>query len=284
MVTKLLKMPKVSIVLPVYNREKLLPFAIESCLAQTFKDFELIIIDDCSKDKSSEIAKKYAEQDARIKVIINETNKKLPASLNIAFKEAKGQYFTWTSDDNLLHENALEKMVNVLDNSPDIGLVYTDYTLIDDYGNKGARLYQESPEFLPIRDCVGACFLYRADLAKQVGGYNENMHLVDDYEYWLRFGLVTKFAHIPESLYFYRVHDQSLTTERKVEAKIAKRTLKALYKDKYIIPDEIKPIDDLYNWFIEDRNLRSYFKLLKIILCNPIITLSYIIKNLKRIR
>jgi len=275
---------KISIVLPVYNREKLLPLAIESCLNQSFKDFELIIIDDCSKDNSVLVAKEYAEQDSRIKVIVNETNKKLPSSLNIAFKEARGQYFTWTSDDNLVHENALEEMSNVLDNSPDIGLVYTDYTLIDEQGKIGSRLYQESPEFLPIRDCVGACFLYRADLAKQVGGYNENMQLVDDYEYWLRFGLVTKFAHIPESLYFYRVHDQSLTIERKVEAKQAKRALKELFKDKYIIADKIKPINDLYNWFIEDRNLGSYFRLLKIILCNPIITLSYIIKNLRRIR
>lgn len=276
--------PKISIVLPVYNREKLLPKAIESCLNQTFKDFELIIIDDCSKDKSFEIAKEYAKQDQRIKVIRNEPNKKLPASLNIAFKEAKGQYFTWTSDDNFLHEDALARMNNVLDNSPDIGLVYTDYTLIDEQGKIGARLYQESPEFLPIRDCVGACFLYRADIAKRVGGYNENMHLVDDYEYWLRFGLVTKFAHIPESLYFYMVHNQSLTTECKAEAQKAKKALKELFKDKYIIPNKIKPIDDLYSWFIEDKNLNSYLKLLKIIICNPIITLSYILKNLKRIR
>ncbi|WP_410525949.1 glycosyltransferase [Rickettsia endosymbiont of Cantharis rufa] len=275
---------KISIVLPVYNREKLLPLAIESCLNQSSKDFELIIIDDCSKDNSVLVAKKYAEQDSRIKVIVNETNKKLPSSLNIAFKEARGQYFTWTSDDNLFHENALEEMSSILDNSPDIGLVYTDYTLIDDHGKVGARLYQEPPEFLPIRDCVGACFLYRADLAKQVGGYNENMQLVDDYEYWLRFGLITKFAHISESLYFYRVHEQSLTIERKVEAKQAKRALKELFKDKYIIADKIKPINDLYNWFIEDRNLGSYFRLLKIILCNPIITLFYIIKNLRRVR
>ena len=109
--------PKISIVLPVYNREKLLPKAIESCLNQTFKDFELIIIDDCSKDKSFEIAKEYAKQDQRIKVIRNEPNKRLPASLNIAFKEARGQYFTWTSDDNLLHENALEKMNDVFGQS-----------------------------------------------------------------------------------------------------------------------------------------------------------------------
>lgn len=276
--------PKISIVLPVYNREKLLPKAIESCLNQIFKDFELIIIDDCSKDESFKIAIKYAEQDARIKVIRNETNKKLPASLNIAFKEARGQYYTWTSDDNFFHENALEKMHEVLDKTHDIGLVYTDYTLINEQGKVGARLYQEPPEFLPIRDCVGACFLYRADLAKQIGGYNENMPLVDDYEYWLQLGLVTKFVHLPESLYFYRVHDQSLTSERKAEAQKAKRVLKDLYKDKYVIPDEIKPINDLYNCFIEDKNLYSYFKLLKIIISSPVITLSYIIKNLKRIR
>ncbi|XVN40536.1 MAG: glycosyltransferase [Rickettsia endosymbiont of Argas persicus] len=275
--------PKISIVLPVYNREKLLPKAIENCLKQTFKDFELIIIDDCSKDRSFEVAKKYAEQDQRIKVIKNEVNKKLPASLNIAFKEARGMYFTWTSDDNLLHENALAKMNDVLDNFPDIGLVYTDYTLIDELGRIGARMHQEPPEFLPIRDCVGACFLYRAELAKQIGGYNENMHLVDDYEYWLRLGLITKFAHIPESLYFYMVHDQSLTTECKAEAQKAKRDLKDLFRDKYIIPDKIKPIDNLYNWFIEDKNFCSYFKLLKIIISSPIVTLSYILKNLKRI-
>lgn len=276
--------PKISIILPVYNREKLLPKAIESCLNQTFKDFELIIIDDCSKDESFKIAAKYAEQDTRIKVIRNETNKKLPASLNIAFKKARGQYYTWTSDDNFFHENALEKMSAVLNKASDIGLVYTDYTLINEQGEIGARLYQEPPEFLPIRDCVGACFLYRADLAKQIGGYNENMHLVDDYEYWLRLGLITKFAHLPESLYFYRVHAQSLTNERKLEAQKAKRVLKDLYKDKYIISNEIKPIDDLYNWFIEDRTLFSYFKLLKIIIGSPLITLSYILKNLKRIR
>lgn len=279
-----LNSPKISIILPVYNRGKLLPKAIKSCLNQTFKDFELIIIDDYSKDKSFEIAKEYAKQDQRIKVIRNEPNKRLPASLNIAFKEAKGKYFTWTSDDNLLHKSALEKMNDILDNSSDIGLVYTDYTLIDEQGKIGARLYQESPEFLPIRDCVGACFLYRADIAKRVGGYNENMHLVDDYEYWLRLGLVTKFAHISESLYFYMVHNQSLTTERKAESQKAKRALKELFKDKYVIPDEMKPIDDLYSWFIEDKDLISYLKLLKIIISSPIVTLSYILKNLKRIR
>lgn len=83
-------LPKISIVLPVYNREKLLPFAIESCLNQSFKDFELIIIDDYSKDNSVIVARKYAEQDSRIKVIVNETNKDYQQVLILLLKRLRG--------------------------------------------------------------------------------------------------------------------------------------------------------------------------------------------------
>ncbi len=67
-----------------------------------------------------------------------------------------------------------------LDNMSEIGLVYADYTLINEKGREGYRIYQEPPEFLPIRDCVGACFLYRAQWAKIIRGYNEQMFLVED--------------------------------------------------------------------------------------------------------
>ena len=94
-------MPKISIILPSYNRATYLAQTIDSCLAQTLKDFELIIVDDCSVDASIEVAEFYSQQDSRIKVIANKTNQKLPSTLNIGFEKAKGQYFTWISDDNL---------------------------------------------------------------------------------------------------------------------------------------------------------------------------------------
>ena len=275
--------PQISIVLPSYNRADYLKQAIEGCLAQTYTNFELIIVDDCSEDKSFEIAKSYADQDSRIQVIRNENNKKLPTTLNIGFQKAKGQYLTWTSDDNLYHPQALEKMSSILDKMQDIGLAYADYTLIDQNGKIGKRLYQEPPEFLPIRDCVGACFLYRKEIADQVGPYNEQMFLVEDYEYWLRFGLVTKLFHIKESLYFYRVHEQSLTKTRKEEIRKAKNILKEIYTPKYTLSKDNQPIYDLYMWFISKKTYKSYLQLFKIILSHPFATLSYIWRNLTRL-
>src|SRR5436190_21740360 len=90
--------PKVSIVLPTYNRAKYLKLSIDSCLIQTFKDFELIIVDDCSKDETPQTIKSYT--DPRIRYHRNESNQRLPRSLNIGFSLAKGEYLTWTSDDN----------------------------------------------------------------------------------------------------------------------------------------------------------------------------------------
>lgn len=94
-------MPKVSIVLPTFNGSKYIKQSVESVLSQTFTDFELIIVNDCSTDDTLSICNELKELDSRITIISNETNKKLPASLNIGFRRAVGEYFTWTSDDNL---------------------------------------------------------------------------------------------------------------------------------------------------------------------------------------
>ena len=114
---------KVSIVLPVFNGEKFIKDSIESVLNQTFKDFELIIVNDCSTDSTPDIINSYAEKDSRIKIINNKTNLKLPQSLNVGFKNAKGEYYTWTSDDNIYKENAIEYMASFLDKNKNTALV-----------------------------------------------------------------------------------------------------------------------------------------------------------------
>ena len=85
----------------MYNGEQYLTQAIGSCLQQTYKNIELIIVNDCSTDATLSIAKSFADNDSRVKVITNEINKRLPASLNIGHNIAKGEFLTWTSDDNL---------------------------------------------------------------------------------------------------------------------------------------------------------------------------------------
>ena len=100
---------KVSIVLPVYNGETYLSLAVESILRQTYGNWELIIVDDCSADNSYGIAKSYAKKDPRITVYKNRENKKLPRSLNAGFCMATGDLFTWTSDDNILKPETIER-------------------------------------------------------------------------------------------------------------------------------------------------------------------------------
>lgn len=210
----------ISVILPVFNGEKYLQQSIRSILEQTYENWELIIVNDCSTDNTEEIAQRYAKIDKRIRVINNLENKKLPASLNIGFSNAKGQYFTWTSDDNAYAKDAFEKLrKNLIDNNVDF--VFSDYQVIDE---EDYILYNQVTgpvEELPYYNNVGACFLYKKEIQVHLKGYNVNKFLVEDYDFWLRVYWKYKMLHISESLYFYRIHAKSLTSERKKEVELA---------------------------------------------------------------
>ncbi len=105
----------VSVILPVYNGEDTIAESIDSVLAQTYQNLELVIVNDCSTDGTQAILKEYEAKDRRVRVIDNSVNLKLPRSLNVGFSDAKGEYLTWTSDDNLYHPSAIEEMAAVLD-------------------------------------------------------------------------------------------------------------------------------------------------------------------------
>lgn len=256
-------MAVVSIVMPVYNGEKYLRQSIASVVNQTFKDWNLIIVDDCSTDSSPEIMNEYAKADDRIQVIHNEVNSKIPASLNNGFEEAAGRYFTWTSDDNIYEQDAIEKMVKYLDEHPDTGLVYSNMRFIDGEGRE-TGIYESKPEDIFSNNCVGACFMYRADIAKEAGKYSVDWFLVEDYEYWLRIRNISKIGHIDELLYKYRRHERSLSETRmikvreklydlrlnmiqKMNDKISGRIKKELFKEMWLQNSERH--DELLNVF-----------------------------------
>lgn len=220
-----MKNPEVSIVLPCYNGAKMIGEAIESVIAQTYQDWELIIVNDCSTDNTLEVAQTYAARDKRIRVFSNEKNSKLPATLNHGFREAKGEYWTWTSDDNLLLPTMLEELSNYLDEHPEVGFVTSDFANIDVDGNIISYdvLLDNIQDRMPLNNCGGASFMYRSSIAKKIGEYREDLFLVEDYEYWLRLCFYTKLAHYPKVLYHYRVHEKSLTATRK--SQIAERLI-----------------------------------------------------------
>lgn len=221
-------MKKVSIVLPVYNGEENVGKAIESILKQEDVLFELIVVNDCSTDRTREIIEKYAREDERIKIINNEKNMKLPSSLNIGFEYATGEYWTWTSDDNILKSNMLKRLVSYLEKDEEVGMVYGNITNIDGNGIVIGEQQLGEPDMISISNPVGACFLYRREVATQVGRYDENLFLAEDYDYWIRICKKFKVSHVKENLYYYRVHEKSLSATKKEQVKV--QTYKVMEK------------------------------------------------------
>ncbi|CAM3544068.1 glycosyltransferase family 2 protein [Helicobacter sp. MIT 03-1614] len=202
----------VSIVLPTFNGEEFLAQSIESVLKQSYKNLELIIVNDCSTDSTPRIIEEFAKKDSRIKIIHNTINQKLPRSLNIGFNAASGEYWTWTSDDNYYLENAIEEMVAYLEENPNKVLVCTDYTIIKHNGFKEEDFIASTKiADLISWDSIGACFLYRAKVAKSIGEYDESQFKVEDYDYFLRLGLAGEMGAIHKKHYVYRRHPSSLT-------------------------------------------------------------------------
>jgi len=211
----------ISIILPVYNGERFLAQSIESCLSQTHKNLELIIINDYSTDASLSIAKHYEDLDSRVKVYSNTVNLRLPKSLNKGHEMASGAYITWTSDDNRFRESALENLLNHLKRHK-ADLVYAHCDVINNTGKITGFLNAKAADHLLFENVVGACFLYTKEIYAAVGYYNAQMVLIEDYDFWLRVAKQGIIKASDEILYEYRQHEDSLTSQIKNNQKINK--------------------------------------------------------------
>jgi glycosyltransferase involved in cell wall biosynthesis len=200
--------PTISCILPVYNGERYLQKSINSVIAQTFTDWELIIIDDGSTDHTAEILD--AQTDTRIRVYHNERNRKLPATLNRGFMMARGKYWTWTSHDNKYLRIAFGAYMNAIEQS-NADVVYSDCRIINACGERYAHRPADKIEKLPYSNVVHASFLFKPAVWRTLGGYDESLFRSEDWDFWIRAYLTgMKFHVIPFELYEYRVHDGML--------------------------------------------------------------------------
>ncbi|MEN9342163.1 MAG: putative glycosyltransferase EpsE [Candidatus Parcubacteria bacterium] len=196
----------VSIILPTYNRAGLLPRAIDSVMRQSYKDWELIIVDDASTDETPEIIKKWAETDYRITVITNVVNQypDLPKNLNKGLAIAKGKYIARLDDDDYwIDSQKLEKQVDFLEKNKEYVIVGTGMIVIDEKGEELYR-YLKNREDVDIRKKAlfanpfsHTTVLFRADAARLVGGYS-NWDFAEDWDLWLKLGRKGKFYNVPE--------------------------------------------------------------------------------------
>lgn len=227
--------PIVSIVLPCYNGAGFLAQSIDSVIAQTFTDWELIIVNDCSTDNSLEIMQDYASRDSRIRIFNNENNLKLPGALNRGFREAHGKYLTWTSHDNRMASSMLKEFVAYLDANPDKGLVTACYAAFSlKTGEQLYEVHHPDPQVhLPLYNCVCYAFMYRREVLETVGDYDTSLFLVEDYDYWVRIWLKYPIGKIYKVLYYTGVGDDTLTLSRKKEIANKLLEMQMLYFDQF---------------------------------------------------
>jgi glycosyltransferase involved in cell wall biosynthesis len=213
--------PLVSIVLPTYKRAHVLRGAISSVLDQTYRNLELIVVDDNSPDATRDVVAAF--DDPRIRYVRNEPNLKLPRALNRGFSLARGEYLTWTSDDNLYGETAIEKMVAAMQRQK-CDFIYADYYHFADLDAEGKPLqirHHKLPDTLHLEqnNHIGACFMYTRQVYEAVGEYDPELFLVEDYDYFMRIAKRFRICHLAEPLYYFRRHDDALYVSRFCEVK-----------------------------------------------------------------
>lgn len=213
--------PEISVIMPVYNGEKYLNDAIKSILNQTFNDFEFIIINDGSTDKTLEIIQSFA--DPRIK-LINQENKGIIHSLNKGISESRGKYIARMDADDISLPERLEKQYKFLENNPEYGIIGSTYfTMNQDGAISGVQpvlLHNEDlKKELIFQTVFGhGTVMMRKNIINALGGYSNSKNAlhVEDYELWVRFAQKTKMANLSDTLYIWRANPEGVSRSKEI--------------------------------------------------------------------
>lgn len=210
------KNPKISVLMPAYNSEKYIADAIESIINQTFRDFEFIVFDDCSSDKTWDIITKYARNDSRIKADLNEHNLGIAGNRNKLISAARGKYIAWQDSDDISFPDRLDHQYLFLEEHSEVGIVggYLQF-----FGNSGvsslriyhaddarlrSRIFRYSPVAQPAAMIRRRCF-------EEFGVYDLRYPPAEDIDMSFRIGQKYNFANLPQAVLRYREHSHSAT-------------------------------------------------------------------------
>jgi glycosyltransferase involved in cell wall biosynthesis len=273
--------PLVSVIIPSYNHEKYVEQAIMSVVNQTYKNIELIIIDDGSKDNSPYLIKELINSIDSYKIIFEiQENMGLTKTLNKAINMANGEFIAFLASDDMYLPNRVEEGVNVfLSSKADVGVVYSDGVVIDEDGN---QLYKYSEKYkvplskntykeLLLRDWIPAPgVLYRKSSLIECGLFDESSKL-EDYDILLRLSQKYKFEHISKPLFFYRVHGLNFSSD-------------AIMMDEYLklLSRKFNNISSFYKYRVALRNKNFIEFFHECSLLNLELTFRYIIFKIQR--
>lgn len=203
-------LPLVSIATPTYNQAEFLAATLDSMLAQDYPNIEYIVLDDGSTDTTSEVLQRY---NGRVQWQ-RHANIGQSRTLNKAWAKARGEYLGYLSSDDLLLPHAISTLVSALQAQPDAVVAYGDFDLIDATGRRTGAV--QAPEYdyrRMVEELIcppGPGAIFRRSVFEKIGGWNEELRKIPDFEYWLRAGLIGRFVRVPNVLAQYRVHDESM--------------------------------------------------------------------------
>jgi len=227
-----MKCPLVSVVMPVYNGDRYLREAIESILNQTFTDFEFIIINDGSTDKTEEIILSY--DDKRISYVKNESNLKISETLNKGIALAQGEYIARMDADDISYPDRFEKQVLFMEENVDIGVCGTWLRTLGDLN----EVWQVpvSHKEISTQMLFNSCLMHptvfiRKSLLLNGYLYDDDFTCVEDYELWVRLSDKTLFHNIPEVLLDYRISNNS---SHRTEYKNNQKKMADIVREKYL--------------------------------------------------
>src|SRR5574337_1544658 len=211
--------PKITVLIPVYNREQYVAAAIESVLAQSFTDFELLLIDDGSTDGSVEIMRSYTN-DPRVRLVCNEHNLGIPKTRNRGIDLARGEYVAMLDSDDLAYPSRLEKQVAFLDRHNDFAVVGAWTTDIDEKGRslRKVNILPVLPGELQSRLLFRSCHCQSSIMARTAvlreHRYREQYAACEDYDLFVRLAGKYKLGNLPKILLCRRVHASRITREK----------------------------------------------------------------------
>ena len=260
-------MPRVTVILNVFNGEEYLQEAMDSIIGQSFSDFELIVIDDHSSDGTAGILEAYT--DKRIIRLQNETNLGQSLSINRGLEIARGEYIAKMDADDRSLPARFSEQTAFLDLHSSVGLVGAQVRVIDAGGNiLGEWRYPTDPLLIRwalqfYNPLCHPVVMFRRDLVNRLGGYSPTQRLAEDYELWIRMSQKTEIAQLPLMLLEYRLHDRQVTQDRfeemeRMVAAMVRRNINTFWDDRPLPDDLIFAIRQLLGVYPENTRSVSF--------------------------
>ncbi|MGC4938581.1 glycosyltransferase family 2 protein [Kribbella sp. DT2] len=236
--------PEVSVILPVHNEERYLPSAMKSLADQTFTRFELVVVDDESSDRSMEIVAGFAGA-LRIRILPNESTRGIAGALNTGLKHARAPLIARQDADDVSLPRRLQSQVGFMERNPHVACAGTRATLIDKNGEpigpnhlprdrpvpcSDGELQQILPWICPF---THGSMMMRRTTIEDAGGYRVPFVFAEDYDLWLRVSGTATLANLPESLYLYRRHDDSMWGSKWKAGKVFAQVAQSLARERF---------------------------------------------------